>query len=212
MEHGLGVPGGQVSGRSMTVGAFDRTESRLTLFSSTPTFLSRLEPEKDAVSSQGSSRFDALGQGMKSSSSATDCGATLMGSYTRVITSTWPSPRRTGGPTRRPCTSRRRTSRPLSAPDGTRTPAPSSSPRSSCGARPRAARAWRRMPCCDLRKHAGRRGARVRHRECGRVVFALSRRQAFRNDCGTLTIRSALAARIRRSTCVLPSLRSIRDV
>lgn len=37
--------------RPMTVGAFDRTESRLTLFSSTLTFLSRSESKKDAMSS-----------------------------------------------------------------------------------------------------------------------------------------------------------------
>ena len=35
----------------MTVGAFDRKESRLTLFSSTLTFLSRSESKKDAMSS-----------------------------------------------------------------------------------------------------------------------------------------------------------------
>lgn len=37
--------------RSMTVGAFDRTEQRSTLFSRTLTFLSRSESKKDAMSS-----------------------------------------------------------------------------------------------------------------------------------------------------------------
>ena len=37
--------------RPMTVGAFERTEQRSTLFSSTLTFLSRSESKKDAMSS-----------------------------------------------------------------------------------------------------------------------------------------------------------------
>ena len=41
----------QVLSMSMTVGAFDRMESRSTLFSSNPTFLSRSKSKKDAIRS-----------------------------------------------------------------------------------------------------------------------------------------------------------------